>query len=101
MNSYPECCDTKAMSPAYDSGPAAAMAAGLPCDELCRSMYRARTLRNAHLNMLVKRRLVRRNRLRIGEASATYLSLGHDRLVEPLVDLHPVDLQDLHAGLDA
>jgi hypothetical protein len=38
------------------------------------------------LEALLKRRLVRRNRLRIEETSATYLSLGHDRLVEPLVD---------------
>lgn len=58
MNRFMECFDTKAMSPVYDSRPAATMAVGLPCDELCRGMYRARELRNTHLKALMSRRLV-------------------------------------------
>jgi hypothetical protein len=56
MDRIIECCDTKAMSPVYDSRPAI-MAAGLPCDELCRGMSRARELRRTHLKALMSRRV--------------------------------------------
>lgn len=55
MNGIMEDRDTKAMSPVYDFTHPAVMAAGLPYDELCRGVYRARELRGARLKALTSR----------------------------------------------
>ena len=62
MSRFFEDRDTKAMSPVYDVRPAT-MAAGLPCDELCRSLYRAREMRRASLRGVVSHAAVPAGRL--------------------------------------
>ena len=55
MSSEFEIYDTKAMAPVYGGRPATILATGLPCDELCRGLNRARALRKAHFKACISR----------------------------------------------
>ena len=55
MSSEFEFCITQARSPVYGGRPATLMAAGLPVDELCWGIERARTLRRTHFKAIFDR----------------------------------------------
>jgi hypothetical protein len=48
--------DLESMSPVYERRSHAILTAGLPCDELCRGMHRARELRRRYFKTIVDRR---------------------------------------------
>ena len=49
MNKFQEAGGRSPISHAYKGRTAPIMACGLPCDEMCRGLHRARALRNAWL----------------------------------------------------